>query len=125
MDSKGKPAPEYFTLRSTYFQGRPPKSVNMHWRRFAVSSIPVKDPAAFEQWILARWREKDELLETFYNTGRFPADSAARDGKDKGYIETEVRLKSRAEIGQIFVVLAAVAMVCNVFAKLYTMMFSR
>lgn len=118
-------APDYFTLRSTYFQGRPPKSVNMHWRRFAISSIPVKDPQAFDEWVVARWREKDELLETFYNTGRFPADPAQRDSKDGGYIETEVKLKNWAEIGQIFVVLAAIALVANVFAKLWTMMSSR
>jgi lysocardiolipin and lysophospholipid acyltransferase len=122
MFSKGKMAPDYFTLRSTYFQGRPPKSVNMHWRRFAVSSIPINDPVAFEQWVLARWKEKDELLETFYNTGRFPADI---DQKAGGYIETEVRLKSRLEIGQIFVVLATLALICNVVGKLWTMMFAR
>ena len=97
----------------------------MHWRRFAVSSIPVNDPAAFEQWVLARWREKDELLEIFYDTGRFPAASPGQDGKDGGYIETEVRLGSWAEIGQIYVVLAAVALVCNVLTKLWTMMISR
>ncbi|KAF8533795.1 hypothetical protein BDD12DRAFT_863490, partial [Trichophaea hybrida] len=35
--------PIYFTLYSTFFQGRPPKSVNMHWRRFAVKDIPLTD----------------------------------------------------------------------------------
>lgn len=96
----------------------------MHWRRFAVSSIPVKDPEAFDQWVLERWREKDELLETFYDTGRFPAD-VQPGSKENDYIETEVRLQSWAEIGQIYVVLATVALLANVAAKLWTMMFSR
>ena len=117
-------APDYFTLRSTYFQGRPPKSVNMHWRRFAVSSIPVTDPEAFQQWVLARWREKDDLLETFYDTGRFPTDSMLSGTKDGGYIETEVMLQHWAEVGQIFVVLATVALIANVLTQLWTM-FSR
>jgi len=122
---KGEYAPDYFTLRSIYFQGRPPKSVNMHWRRFAVSSIPVKDADGFSEWLLARWKEKDELLETFYNTGRFPVDAVQDGAKDGGYIETEVRLQRWVEIGQIFVVLAALALVSNVLTKLYEMLFSR
>jgi lysocardiolipin and lysophospholipid acyltransferase len=119
MRRKGKYAPDYFTLRSTYFQGRPPKSVNMYWRRFAVADIPVGDTAAFDDWILKRWKEKDELLETFYNTGRFPSDETA--SKESGYIETEVKLKTPLEILAIFAPLGAFAMVANVFAKLWEM----
>ena len=92
----------------------------MFWRRFAVSSIPFTDPKAFETWVLDRWKEKDALLEQFYDTGRFPADHAAKDGEG-GYIETEVRLKTWLEVGQIFVVLGALALVCNVLTKLWEM----
>lgn len=93
----------------------------MHWRRFAVSSIPLTDAKEFEQWLLARWREKDDLLEQWYNTGRFPADAASADeskGISKaGFIETDITLNSWLEIGQIFVVLATVALVVNVILK--------
>ena len=89
----------------------------MYWRRFAVSSIPIKDPKQFEQWVLDRWKEKDGLLEQYYDTGRFPAD-----GPGGEYIETEVQLQHWIEVGQIFVVLAALAMVANVFAKLWEML---
>jgi 1-acyl-sn-glycerol-3-phosphate acyltransferase len=115
---KGGYAPEYFTLRSTYLQGRPPKSVNMYWRRFATSNIPIKDPKAFETWVLDRWKEKDALLEKFYETGRFPSDQKSGDA----YLETEVKLQHWLEVGQIFAVLAALAMVVNVLAKLWEMM---
>jgi len=43
----------------------------MYWRRFAMSSIPLTDAKEFEQWLLDRWREKDSLLEQWYDTGRF------------------------------------------------------
>ncbi|KIW19914.1 hypothetical protein PV08_00489 [Exophiala spinifera] len=118
---KGGFAPEFFTIRSTYLQGRPPKCVNMHWRRFAVSSIPLSDAKEFEAWLMDRWREKDELLEQWYDTGRFPADSDSADTtkgiSKEGYIETEMTLNSWMEIGQIFVVLASVALMANVAVK--------
>jgi len=86
-----------------------------------MSSIPLSDAKVFEQWLLDRWREKDDLLEQWYETGRFPADagSAAADvGISKaGFIETEMTLNNWLEIGQIFVVLAAAALVINVILK--------
>lgn len=93
----------------------------MHWRRFAVSEIPVKDKEAFEAWVLDRWKEKDDLLETFYNTGRFPAAEGDANVKG-GYIEADVRLASWLEIAQIFAVLGALAMIANVLTKLWEMM---
>lgn len=73
-----------------YFQGRAPKSVNMYWRRFAVASMPLDDPKAFDEWTRQRWIEKDELLEHFAQTGRFPA-SKSENPDTVPYIETEVR----------------------------------
>ncbi|KAK5199280.1 hypothetical protein LTR47_006942 [Exophiala xenobiotica] len=116
-------APEFFTIQSTYLQGRPPKCVNMHWRRFAVASIPLTDAKEFEEWLMDRWREKDAMLERWYDTGRFPADAESADvakgiSRD-GYIETEITLNNWMEIGQIFVVLASAALVVNVTLKAY------
>ncbi|KAL9105554.1 MAG: hypothetical protein Q9227_009298 [Pyrenula ochraceoflavens] len=110
-------AQDIFTLRSTYFQGRPPKSVNMYWRRYALSKIPLDDPKAFEEWLSQRWKEKDQLLEQYIQTGRFPADDGKSTEpprlKGAGYINTEVKLAKWYEVGQIFVVLAALALVAN------------
>ncbi|CAZ86503.1 unnamed protein product [Tuber melanosporum] len=77
---RGKFGQDFFTLNSTYFEGRPPKSVNMHWRRFAVSSIPVSDVAEFDAWLTLRWREKDDLLEYYLENGRFPEDEDEKQG---------------------------------------------
>lgn len=78
---EGIPEGEYgqdiFTLRSVYFLGRPPKSVNMYWRRYKISDLPVDDEEAMQKWVLDRWREKDVLLEEFHKTGRFPGESKA------------------------------------------------
>ncbi|KAI9723882.1 MAG: hypothetical protein M1828_004001 [Chrysothrix sp. TS-e1954] len=87
---------DVYTLKGSFFQGRAPRSVNMYWRRFAISSIPLDDPKAFERWVLERWIEKDALIEQYQQTGRFPAlpeqepkaEASTRRGQ---WIETEVK----------------------------------
>jgi len=63
---------DVFTLRSSLFEGRPPKSVNMFWRRYRIQDIPTDSDEAFGRWLNNRWREKDYLLEYFYKFGSFP-----------------------------------------------------
>jgi 1-acyl-sn-glycerol-3-phosphate acyltransferase len=46
--------------------------IHLHVRRIPASELP-EPPDELRQWLLARWEEKDELLESFYKTGRFPA----------------------------------------------------
>lgn len=125
---RGQFGQDIFTLKSTYFQGRPPKSVNMHWRRFAVSTIPIDDTKEFEEWLRQRWIEKDELLEHYVQTGRFPADDEegpSADGgkvvKGAGHIETEVKPASPIEFFQIFLPVMAMGLVINVVVKFYRM----
>lgn len=115
-------AAEYFTLRSTFLQGRPPKSVNFHWRRFAVRDIPLSDQKSFEKWIEDRWREKDELLEAFYTNGRFPAD---KDSNDDGCIETQVKLRSWAELLQPYVVFITACLIINILRQLWQRFISK
>jgi lysocardiolipin and lysophospholipid acyltransferase len=93
----------------------------MYWRRFSMSSIPLDDSQAFEEWLKLRWEEKEQILECFIQTGRFPADDAATAEKTKGYIETEVRLVKWYEVGQIFVVLATFGLVVNIVTRLFAM----
>ena len=128
---EGVPAGQYgqdlFSLRGSYFQGRPPKSVNMHWRRFAIADIPLGDEKVFAAWLAARWREKDDLLQYYIEHNRFPADSSLGvDGtgtqvKGAGWIETEVRPVRWWEFLQVFVPLAAVALCVNVVVQMVIM----
>jgi len=113
-------AQDYFSLRSTFLQGRPPKSVNQYWRRFAVAEIPLDDPKAFESWVEDRWREKDKIIEHYHTTGRFPADTASgstQGADDGGFIDTEVKLKSNLEILQIYVVMLTIGLLINIVLK--------
>ncbi|PNS21694.1 hypothetical protein CAC42_1548 [Sphaceloma murrayae] len=69
---EGQFGQDIFTLRSSLFEGRPPKSVNMYWRRWRISDIPIDDTDKFAHWLRQRWTEKDYLLEYFNRHGSFP-----------------------------------------------------
>jgi hypothetical protein len=127
---EGQFGQDIFTLRSSFFEGRPPKSVNMHWRRFRIDSIPIHNSKAFEVWLRNRWREKDYMLEYFSKNHRFPADDFWKhqlDTKDNSStgsysirsvprgartIETEVKSGNWNEFIKIF------APITSVFAAL-------
>ena len=47
------------------------KTAHLHVRRFAVADLPESD-AELTEWLLERFREKDQLLEDFYQQGKFP-----------------------------------------------------
>ena len=94
----------------------------MHWRRFAIKDIPLVTKAAFDKWLLERWYEKDRLLDHYYLTGRFPGQKAATagatpNGDEDKFIETEVKLASPLEIGNMYVVLATVALLVRLAYK--------
>lgn len=117
---------DIFTLRSVYFQGRPPKSVNMHWRRYRIKDIPFDDNDAMHEWIMQRWREKDDLLESFLKNGRFPADPEAvtieggpmeKEFKT-AYINTQVMPRSSVEFLAMFVPALAVGTIARVGVQL-------
>lgn len=119
--SRGQFAQDIFTVGASYFGGRPPKSVNMYWRRFRISNIPLDDPKKFELWLTARWREKDKFIEGYLRTGRFPADSGStRDYTGKvvtgtGHIEAEIKPKYWYEFLQVFAPIGLFALVLYVF----------
>jgi len=75
---KGMYGQDIFTLKSSFFEGRPPKSVNMFWRRFKIADIPYEDDEAFSRWLVNRWREKDYMLEYYYKFGNFPAGDPSK-----------------------------------------------
>jgi 1-acyl-sn-glycerol-3-phosphate acyltransferase len=124
---RGKYGEDYFSLSSTYFQGRPPKSVNFYWRRFRVDEIPLDSAEAFDAWLRERWYEKDALMEQYVATGRFPASpSEAVAGTDAkaGFVETEVRTRYSWEFLQVYTVLGVAALLVNVMFKLWARMVS-
>ncbi|KAL8642091.1 MAG: hypothetical protein Q9228_001176 [Teloschistes exilis] len=117
----GQYASEIFTIQAAYFGGKPPKSVNMYWRRFDVWSIPVDNDRAFDNWLRARWIEKDQLLDHYQKTGRFPADTgvsklpSGKKQRGAGYIETEIKPNKWYEYLQIFAPVGLLALVLYMF----------
>nr|POE56771.1 putative acyltransferase [Quercus suber] len=124
---------DVFTLRSVYFQGRPPASVNMHWRRYAVSSLPLDDHDAMYEWTMQRWREKDELMEHFKKHGKFPADKDAVEIENgptekewkTAYINTEVKPRMPLEFLQMFAPVAAAALIGRILVQLADRLFGK
>ena len=57
---------------------RPPCETHLHYRVYPISAIPRGDDAATLQWLFDRFVEKEQLLETFYATGHFPAVADVR-----------------------------------------------
>ncbi|KAL9073693.1 MAG: hypothetical protein Q9161_002731 [Pseudevernia consocians] len=118
---RGEFAQDIFTVGASYFGGRPPKSVNMYWRRFRVSSIPLDDPKTFELWLRSRWIEKDKFIEDYLRTGRFPADhgisknSKGETIRGAGHIEAEIKPKYWYEFLQVFAPIGLFALVLYMF----------
>ncbi|OAP55695.1 hypothetical protein AYL99_09847 [Fonsecaea erecta] len=118
---RGQYAQDIFTLKAGYLEGRPPKSVSMHWRRFAVKEIPLHNDRAFELWLRARWREKDVMIEEYYQTGKLPADYGATKYKSGkvlrgcGHMEVPIRASRWYEFLQIFAPMGILAMILYIF----------
>jgi len=107
------------------FEGRPPKSVNMHFRRFRIADIPIDNDKAFDVWLRNRWREKDYLLEHFVRYDRFPEDDKwlvrqqKKNTKKVGpqnakFIETLIKSNNLEEFLSIFAPLTSVMTVLAV-----------
>ena len=119
--SRGEFAQDIFTVGASYFGARPPKSVNMYWRRFRIRNIPLDDPKKFELWLRQRWIEKDKFIEDYLHTGRFPADKgSSKDSKGQnitgaGHIEAEIKPKYWYEFLQVFAPIGLFALVLYMF----------
>jgi 1-acyl-sn-glycerol-3-phosphate acyltransferase len=47
------------------------RRIHLHVRRFPVAELP-ESADDLRRWLMARWEEKDRLLDHFYETGAFP-----------------------------------------------------
>ncbi|KAG0244360.1 hypothetical protein BGX31_009298 [Mortierella sp. GBA43] len=96
---------ELYPLPGLYVNKAQPKDLNMHLRRFAIKDIPESEPE-FIEWVRARWQEKDELMEEFYTTGKFPSQLTAEDigqvGNKPGQ-SVRIPLKSRSMLDYLSV----------------------
>lgn len=69
---------DFYSMKTMFLDRLYPRKIHVYWRAYKVVDIPWQDEAKFEQWLQARWQEKDDLLDTFRRTGRFqPVPSVA------------------------------------------------
>lgn len=76
--------------------------------------MPLDSQEEFDHWLRERWYEKDDLMEQYIATGRFPANGAGT----KGHLETKVRTKYWWEFVKIFVMLGAFGLIFNTMLRL-------
>lgn len=103
-------AQDYFTLRTIFGLRTPPPRVHLHLRKYDLRDVPIgrvrrdatkeelereltePERVEFQEWVRARWREKDELMHRFCTEGGF----GGVDGSDK--VDSRVvRVRMRAK----------------------------
>ncbi|UZJ52037.1 hypothetical protein CBS101457_001357 [Exobasidium rhododendri] len=120
----------WYTLRSTFMQGVAPPGVHIHFSILSINNpnsdaspplgqnLPESAAAAaldsqdsseeektkFHNWLLRRWRQKDERLNQFYKNGDFvegdtkQADHTSSNSEGfRRFVEIPVQLKSHVE----------------------------
>ena len=50
----------------TLLQAQFGNQLHVHYRIFPIGEVPVESEQLLGQWLMARWTEKDALLENFY-----------------------------------------------------------
>lgn len=116
----------YYTLRSIFFDRVPPPVIHVHLRVFDVakdvpigdisasnpSAVPTKKSSAqpvevdfpeeektkFDLWVRDLWREKDELIVRFLETGSFVAGKP----DDKSAVDIPLKVLHKREILDAF-----------------------
>lgn len=63
-----------YRLPNIFIEGKSPKLVDIHIRAFNVADIPTEDEEEFTDWLYKVWKEKDEMMETYYKKGSFNLD---------------------------------------------------
>lgn len=119
---RGEYGQDFYTLRSMFFQGQPPPSVNMYWRRFHVDQIPLDNIEVFNLWLRERWLEKDALVEHFLTQGRFPAKTVTTTSKasslsQEEFIETKAKTTYWWEVCYIYIILVSFIFLFNLLAQ--------
>lgn len=116
-------AENYYTLSSTFGRGVPPPAVHLHLRIVDLAAVPsihprdavgkspkqidddltVEDRAIFQEWTRQRWVEKDELMDHFYEHGKFLEGAKS--------VQFPVRVRGWGDATRLIALVVAVACV--------------
>lgn len=116
----------YYTLRSIFFDRVPPPVIHVHLRVFDVAKdvpigdvsssnpseapkmtaneqaveveFPEEEKATFDLWVRELWREKDQLIVKFLETGSFTPENP----DDKASVDIPFKLRRKREIFDAF-----------------------
>jgi Acyltransferase C-terminus len=117
----------YYTLRSIFFDGCPPPVIRIHLRCFDVAKdvpigdisatdpsvlptrssntqpievdLPEEEKAKFELWLQKLWRDKDEMISKFHETGSFISST---EESERESVQIPVELRNNREILDAF-----------------------
>lgn len=107
---------DYYTLQSIFGAGVPPPVIHMHLRSIHVKhEVPLghdtlsqssstgsertaEEKKAFDGWLLAKWRLKDERLESFVTRGTLEAQS----GRPTQFVDIPLKLRTTRELATLF-----------------------
>ncbi|GAA5977858.1 hypothetical protein JCM5350_006199 [Sporobolomyces pararoseus] len=138
---------EYYSLPSIFLYNVPPPEIHFHLRHFQINEIPLGDLSKlskgdhqeegddgtelerkeFDEWLLKRWQEKDDLLKRFNETGSFVERSPSQredeeeeeeeeeeDNRVKGEIAWKPRLRSTvSKVLQFVGIIALVVLIAG------------
>ncbi|CDH10295.1 uncharacterized protein ZBAI_02080 [Zygosaccharomyces bailii ISA1307] len=63
-----------YRLPNVIFRGQSPRLVDMYIRAYKLDEIPLDNEEDFSDWLYEVWKEKDQLLNTYYAKGSFGLD---------------------------------------------------
>jgi Acyltransferase C-terminus len=97
-----------------------------------MSSIPIDDPEAFEQWVMKVWQEKEELLDYCAKHRHFPAEKEAvaessftpKDAPKEfnpAILNTVVQLKSIFELWHLFSIPVITGILASLLARCWNL----
>lgn len=103
--------PEDFVTFSIWFKQVPPPSIHLHVRQYSVRmDVPLgkldgtdgteEEKKVFDEWLRARWTEKDALMASFARDGTFTGTKEA--GRQEDEAVWPLKLNSRLDYLECF-----------------------
>ena len=120
---------DYYTLQSIFGRGAPPPMIHMHLKSYNVKyQVPIgrdtlshssttgsdatpEEKKEFDDWLLQRWREKDDRLDLFLKTERL--------SEGKQFVDIPVQLRSPMELAGLLVTAIVGLWITKVVMKLF------
>lgn len=56
---------DWYTLKNTFFKNISPDIIHVHLRSWSLSDIPIHSEEEFTKWLLQRWHDKEQRLQSF------------------------------------------------------------